>query len=193
MTGLRPVIPCRSRPGIPKFVTKKLFSSAQNKNHQKHTRNTYCESAFEPGASRLPCYCASICVRSWCVCRAISVDSKTKQKNRKMGLGHSGRNPQAHQRIPKSVLLHGSRAHHYWLAPWACRYGDQGLVHGTRPPAGPLSLLLSANCNLENPRLNPGRGITLLETPNFWPWAGMADKKKFITLACQSHGNWNDK
>jgi len=29
----------------------------------------YCKSAFEPGASWLPYYCTSSCVRSWCKCR----------------------------------------------------------------------------------------------------------------------------
>jgi len=37
----------------------------QNNNHKKkHKNNTNCGSAFEPGASGLPYYCASICVRS---------------------------------------------------------------------------------------------------------------------------------
>jgi len=30
----------------------------------------HCASAFEPGASGLPYHCTSICVRSWCNCRA---------------------------------------------------------------------------------------------------------------------------
>ena len=60
----------------------------QNINHKtKHANNTNCGSTFEPGASRLPYYCASICVRSWCNWRASSVDSKTKQPKKKMVLG----------------------------------------------------------------------------------------------------------
>ena len=42
----------------------------------------HCGSAFEPGASGLPYYCASICARSCCTWRASSVDSKPK-KNKK--------------------------------------------------------------------------------------------------------------
>jgi len=53
----------------------------QNNNLQtKHKNNTNCGSAFEPGASGLPYYCVSICVRSWCNWRASSVDSKTNKK-----------------------------------------------------------------------------------------------------------------
>ena len=37
-----------------------------------------CGSAFEPGASGLPDYCTSICVRSCCYWRASCVDSKKK-------------------------------------------------------------------------------------------------------------------
>jgi len=37
----------------------------QNNNHKtKHKDDTNCWSVFESGASRLPYYCASICVRS---------------------------------------------------------------------------------------------------------------------------------
>jgi len=56
----------------------------QNNNHKRtHKNNTNCVSAFEPGASGLPYYFASICVRScynWC---ASSVDSKPKKKKEK--------------------------------------------------------------------------------------------------------------
>jgi len=53
----------------------------QNNNQKtNHKNNTNCRSAFEPGASGLPYYCASICVRSWCNWRASSVDFKTKKK-----------------------------------------------------------------------------------------------------------------
>ena len=49
----------------------------QNNNHQtKHKNDTNCGSAFEPGASGLPYYCASICVCPCCDWRANSVDSK---------------------------------------------------------------------------------------------------------------------
>ena len=41
----------------------------------------HCGSAFEPGASRLPCYCTSICVRSWWNWRASCVDSIAKNNN----------------------------------------------------------------------------------------------------------------
>jgi len=41
----------------------------------------HCGSAFEPGASGLPYYCTSICVRSCCNWRASYVDSKPKKKN----------------------------------------------------------------------------------------------------------------
>jgi len=54
-----------------------------NNNHQtKHKNNTNCGSAFELGASVLPYYCTSICVRSWCNWRASSVDlKKTKEQS----------------------------------------------------------------------------------------------------------------
>ena len=53
----------------------------QNNNHNsKHKNNVNCGSAFEPGASGLPHYCNSICVRSWCNWRASCVDSKPKKK-----------------------------------------------------------------------------------------------------------------
>jgi len=42
----------------------------------------HCGSAFEPGASGLPYYCTSICVRSWCNRRGSCVDSKTKTKKK---------------------------------------------------------------------------------------------------------------
>jgi len=51
----------------------------QNNNHWhevEHKNNTNCWSAFEPGASGLPYYCTSICVRSWGNWRASSVDLK---------------------------------------------------------------------------------------------------------------------
>jgi len=55
----------------------------QNNNHRtKHKNNTNCGSAFELGASGLSCYCASICVRSWCNWRASSVDSKPKKESK---------------------------------------------------------------------------------------------------------------
>jgi hypothetical protein len=44
----------------------------------------HCGSAFEPGASGLPYYCTSICVRSCCTWRATCVNSKPK-KNKKRG------------------------------------------------------------------------------------------------------------
>ena len=41
----------------------------------------HCWSAFEPGASGLPYYCTSTCVRSWCNWRASCVAAKHTQKN----------------------------------------------------------------------------------------------------------------
>ena len=50
----------------------------QNNNHTtKHKNNTNSGSAFEPGASGLPYYCTSICVRLGCTRLASCVDSKT--------------------------------------------------------------------------------------------------------------------
>jgi len=43
----------------------------------------HCGSAFEPGASGLPYYCTSICVRSCCNWDASCVDSTTKKKGGK--------------------------------------------------------------------------------------------------------------
>ena len=45
-----------------------------------HVSKVHCGSAFEPGASRLPYYCTSTCVRSSCNWRASCVDSKPKKK-----------------------------------------------------------------------------------------------------------------
>ena len=44
-----------------------------------HVSKVHSKSAFEPGASGLPCYCTSICVRSCFNWRASCVDTKTKQ------------------------------------------------------------------------------------------------------------------
>ena len=38
-------------------------------------------STFEPGASGLPYYCTSICVRSWCNWRSLWIPNQTKKKN----------------------------------------------------------------------------------------------------------------
>jgi len=43
----------------------------------------HCGSTFEPGASWLPYYCTSICVRSWCNWRASCADSTTTKKDSK--------------------------------------------------------------------------------------------------------------
>ena len=60
----------------------------QNTNHQtKHKNNTNCGSAFEPGASGLPYYCASIWARSCCNWCASSVDSNPKKKKTSWHLG----------------------------------------------------------------------------------------------------------
>jgi len=40
----------------------------------------HCGSAFEPGASGLPYYCTSVCVRPCCTGRTSCVDSKPKKK-----------------------------------------------------------------------------------------------------------------
>jgi len=55
------------------------FKTQNYKIKQKCNRN--CGSAFESGASGLPYYCTSICVRSGCTCRASCVDSKPKKKS----------------------------------------------------------------------------------------------------------------
>ena len=55
----------------------------QKNNHKtKHKNNTNCGSAFEPGASGLPYYCTSICVRFGCTRLASCIDS-TQQKRKK--------------------------------------------------------------------------------------------------------------
>jgi len=46
----------------------------------KHKNNTNCGSALEPGASGLPYYCTSICVRFGCTRLARCVDSKPNKK-----------------------------------------------------------------------------------------------------------------
>jgi len=62
----------------------------QNNNHKtKHNNHINCGSAFEPGTSGLPYYCASICVRSWCTWRGSSVDSKPNKKRKKKGCRES--------------------------------------------------------------------------------------------------------
>jgi len=53
----------------------------QKNNHKiKHKNNTSCGSVLEPGASGLPYYCTSICVRFGCTRRASSVDFKPRKK-----------------------------------------------------------------------------------------------------------------
>jgi len=62
------------------------------------------------------------------------------------------------QCLDSGLYAHGSCAQQHWLAPSASRFGDQGCVYGTRPPAGPMPISLSANRNLAN----PGPGIESL-------------------------------
>jgi len=46
-----------------------------------HVSKVHCGSAFEPGVSRLPYYCTSICVRSWCNWRAkLGIPNQKKKK-----------------------------------------------------------------------------------------------------------------
>jgi len=68
-----------------------LMSTSKQQSENKHKNNTHCGSALKPGASGLPYYCASICVRSWCDWRATSVDSKPtkKKKDCEMSRGSS--------------------------------------------------------------------------------------------------------
>ena len=61
----------------------------------KHKNNTNCGSVFEPGASGLPYYCASICVRSWYNWRASSVDLKPKKISDIVKAKSSGEDPRA--------------------------------------------------------------------------------------------------
>jgi len=72
-----------SIPGLFVYLRMQMLTSKQQSNN-KALNNTNCGSAFEPGASGLPYYCASICVpsyvRSWCNWRASSMDSKLKKK-----------------------------------------------------------------------------------------------------------------
>jgi len=49
---------------------------------QKYKNNTNCGSAFEPGASGLSYYCASICDHFGCTRHASCVDSKPKKNNK---------------------------------------------------------------------------------------------------------------
>ena len=66
-----------------------------NNNYKtKHKNNTKCGSAFEPGASGLPYYCTSICVRFGCARRASSVDSKPLKKKRPANQNRPWRPPQ---------------------------------------------------------------------------------------------------
>jgi len=62
----------------------------QNQENKKNSRCAYankfkvhCGSAFEQGASGLPDYCTSICVRSSCTRRASCVDSKPKKEKKR--------------------------------------------------------------------------------------------------------------
>jgi len=48
----------------------------------------HCVSAFAPGASGLPYYCASICARFCCTWRASSVDSKPKTKKKEVKIDY---------------------------------------------------------------------------------------------------------
>jgi len=56
------------------------FKSTTTK--QKCKNNTNCGSAFEPGASGLSYYCASICDRFGCTRHATCVDSKPTKKKK---------------------------------------------------------------------------------------------------------------
>jgi len=103
-------------------------SLPQNNNHKtKHQNNTNCGSAFEPGASGLPYYCTSICVRFGCTRRASCVDSKKKgmfflhfwrhQRNNYFG----ARWTRAHSPV---AFLHGSDVVHtiFTLEPFRSRF-----------------------------------------------------------------------
>jgi len=51
--------------------------------------------------------------------------------------------------------------------------GIQGMVYGSRPPAGPMPILLSTNRNLDNHRPIPGQGLKSLAwgpTPRSLTW-----------------------
>jgi len=66
----------------------------------------YCGSAFEPGASGLPYYCASTCARSCCTWRASCVDSKPNKQNPSTWSQHT--NIQIH---PLQNNIHVSKFH----------------------------------------------------------------------------------
>ena len=81
----------------PSGQQKSHYTSKYTPNIQIHplqnninVSKVHCGSAFQPGASEIPYYCTSICVRSWCYWRGNCVDLKTKQKK------HSG-HPQMNQ------------------------------------------------------------------------------------------------
>jgi len=63
---------------IPQSNPKIQIHPLQN---NTHVSKVHSGIAFVPGASGLPYYCTSICVRSCCVWRANRVDSKPKKKN----------------------------------------------------------------------------------------------------------------
>jgi len=52
-----------------------------------HVSKVHCGSAIEPGASGLPYYCASICVRSCCNWRTSYVDLKPQKRLDWLGFG----------------------------------------------------------------------------------------------------------
>jgi len=61
-----------------------------NNHKTKHKNDTNCGSSFDLGASGLPYYCSSICVRFGCTQRASCMDSKPKKtKGPPVALGSS--------------------------------------------------------------------------------------------------------
>jgi len=60
-------------------ICERLLENSKNKT--KHKNNTNCGSAFEPGASGLPYYCTSICVRFGLLCAlAVWIQNPKKKK-----------------------------------------------------------------------------------------------------------------
>jgi len=91
-----------------------------------------CGSAFEPGASGLPYYCASICVRSWYNWRASCVDSNPKKK--KTFVEFTWRASCVYSKPQKQKIELGKLAR--WIQKPKKKYNSKAvqIAHGLPPP-----------------------------------------------------------
>ena len=116
------------------------------KNRTKHRNNTHCGNAFEPGASGLPYYCTSICVRSWCNWRASSVDFNPKKKLQMDSCWDVGRDPQATPRLFAATSLVSACPHAHPLGSVLTHIEVASLVSLIATPRRPRAPLFATLC-----------------------------------------------